>query len=125
AVHQEFCDECYDRNVQLVLRLAYTNITTATATTLQLQHDPQKSFAWQLLQRHAEINVSPDPINRCRTSHCYHQLQSVARQATEQALSRLTNRVAASLKVIDWLPEATMLRVEHDDEPRAIYSLLR
>ena len=122
---QAILDDWYDRSGQLKLWLAYTKIDTATATTLQLQHDPLKSFAWQLLQRHAEINVSPDPINRCRTSHCYHQLQSVARQATEQALSRLTNRVAASLKVIDWLPEATMLRVEHDDEPRAIYSLLR
>ncbi|RRV17037.1 fatty acid cis/trans isomerase [Pseudomonas saudiphocaensis] len=122
---QAILDDWYDRSGQLKLWLAYTKIDTATATTLQLQHDPLKSFAWQLLQRHAEINVSPDPINRCRTSHCHHQLQSVARQATEQALSRLTNRVAASLKVIDWLPEATMLRVEHDDEPRAIYSLLR
>ncbi|MBE7927656.1 fatty acid cis/trans isomerase [Pseudomonas saudiphocaensis] len=122
---QAILDDWYDRSGQLKLWLAYTKIDTATATTLQLQQNPLKSFAWQLLQRHAEINVSPDPINRCRTSHCYHQLQSVARQATEQALSRLTNRVAASLKVIDWLPEATMLRVEHDDEPRAIYSLLR
>ena len=122
---QAILDDWYDRSGQLKLWLAYTKIDTATATTLQLQQNPLKSFAWQLLQRHAEINVSPDPINRCRTSHCYHQEQSAARQTTEQALSRLTNRVAASLKVIDWLPEATMLRVEHDDEPRAIYSLLR
>lgn len=122
---QTYLEDWYDRSGQLKLWLAYTKIDTATPSALQLQNDPLKSFAWQLLQRHADINVSPDPINRCRTSHCYHEEQSAARQASEQALSRLTNRVAASLKVIDWLPEATMLRVEHGDEPRAVYSLLR
>jgi len=123
---QAMLDDWYDKSGQLKLWLAYTKIDTATPTALELEHDtPKKSFAWQLLERHAAINASPDPINRCRTSHCYRDGQSAARQASEQALSRLTNRVAASLKVIEWLPEATLLRVEHGDEPREIYSLLR
>ncbi len=123
---QAILDNWYDKSGQLKLWLAYTKIDTATPSALKLERNtPKKSFAWQLLERHAAINASPDPINRCRTSHCYREGQSTARQASEQALSRLTNRIAASLRVVNWMPEATLLRVEHDGEPREIYSLLR
>lgn len=122
---QAILDDWYEGSGQLKLWLAYTRIDTATPSELQLQLDPLKSFAWQLLHRSESINAAPDPINRCHSSHCYRPEQSASRQASEQTLSRLTNRVAASLKVIDWLPEATMLRVEYDDETREIYSLLR
>jgi hypothetical protein len=46
-------------------------------------------------------------------------------QDAEQALSRLTSRPAAGLKVIDQLPEATMLRVETASGKRVVYSMLR
>lgn len=122
---QAILDDWYEGSGQLKLWLAYTRIDTTTPTTLQLQLDPLKSFAWQLLYRSESINATPDPINRCRSSHCYRPEQNTLRQASEQTLSRLTNRVAGGLKVIEWLPEASMVRVEYDDETREIYSLLR
>ena len=48
-----------------------------------------------------------------------------ALQDAEQALSRLTSRPAAGLKVIEQLPEATMLRIETASGKREVYSLLR
>ncbi|NVL46353.1 peptidylprolyl isomerase, partial [Pseudomonas syringae pv. actinidiae] len=42
-----------------------------------------------------------------------------------KALSRLTSRPAAGLKVIDQLPEASMLRIEGSDGKRVMYSMLR
>jgi hypothetical protein len=43
----------------------------------------------------------------------------------EQSLSRLVSRPAAGLKVINQLPEATMLRIEGQGGQRQVYSLLR
>ena len=45
--------------------------------------------------------------------------------AVEQALSRLSNRPAAGFKAINFLPEASMLRVEFSNGEREVYSLLR
>src|SRR5690606_8434504 len=71
---QAILDNWYDKSGQLKLWLAYTKIDTATPSALKLERNtPKKSFAWQLLERHAAINASPDPINRCRTSHCYRE----------------------------------------------------
>ncbi len=43
----------------------------------------------------------------------------------EQTLSRLALRPAAALKVIDYLPEATMLRIQDGAGKRIMYSMLR
>ena len=51
--------------------------------------------------------------------------QPASLQGAEQALSRLTNRLAGALPAIQHLPEATLLRIEYDGDRREIYSLLR
>jgi len=126
ASRQAILDGWYEKSGQLKLLLAYTAIDGATPSLLELgRADPKQAFARQLLSRHADINAAPDPLNRCPGSHCYRADQPPELQRAEQALSRLTNRLAAGLPAIRSLPEATLLRVEHGDGQREIYSLLR
>lgn len=123
---QALLDDWYQDSGQLKLWLSYPELDTSTATGLIL--DPQKpkqSFVEQLLARYGRVNAFPDPINRCTTGNCYRTNVSPAVQAVEQQLSRLTGKPAASLQVIQQLPEASMLRVELADGKRQIYSLLR
>ena len=79
----------------------------------------------QLLSRYGDLNASPDPINRCSGAYCSRDGIDPALQEAEQALSRLTSRPAAGLKVIDQLPEATMLRIETAGGQRVVYSMVR
>ena len=78
-----------------------------------------------MLSRYGDLNAGPDPINRCSGAYCSRDGVDPALQDAEQALSRLTSRPAAGLKVIDQLPEATMLRVETAGGKRVVYSMLR
>ncbi|MBA4724702.1 MAG: fatty acid cis/trans isomerase [Pseudomonas sp.] len=123
---QAILDDWYEKGGQLKLLLAYTAIDSSTSSLVALSKaDPKRDFAQRLLVRHAAINAAPDPINRCQGTHCYREDQSVELQRVEQALARLTNRMAAGLPAILQLPEATLLRVEYADDRREIYSLLR
>ncbi len=123
---QAILDDWYEKGGQLKLLLAYTAIDRSTPSLVALSKaDPKRDFAQRLLVRYAAINAAPDPINRCQGTHCYREDQSVELQRVEQALARLTNRMAAGLPAILQLPEATLLRVEYADDRREIYSLLR
>lgn len=123
---QRILNDWYEKSGQLKVWLAYTDIDSVTPSALDLEESrPKQDFAMQLLGRHAAINARPDPINRCVTSHCYRDTAPAPLHAAEQALSHLTNRIAASLPVINQLPEATLLRVEYGQGQREIYSLLR
>ncbi len=123
---QAILDDWYEKGGQLKLLLAYTAIDSSTPSLVALSKaDPKRDFAQRLLVRHATINAAPDPINRCQGTHCYREDQPVELQRVEQALARLTNRMAAGLPAILQLPEATLLRVEYADDRREIYSLLR
>src|SRR5690606_1804977 len=78
---QAMLDDWYEKSGQLKLRLSYTDIDTETPTGLQLHGDkPRQAFAEQLLGPHGLANAIPDPINRCRISHCYREEQPVALQ---------------------------------------------
>ncbi len=126
ASRQAILDDWYEKSGQLKLLLAYTSVDRATPTQLALESgDPKRAFARQLLARHAGINAAPDPINRCQGTHCYRDDQPAELQRVEQALSRLTNRMAAGMPAILHLPEATLVRVEYAGGRREIYSLLR
>jgi hypothetical protein len=106
--------------------LDYESIDNDTPTALKLDpKDPKRDFVMQLLARYGELNANPDPINRCDGAYCSRPNIDLDLQGAEQALSRLTSRPAAGLKVIDQLPEATMLRVETASGQRVVYSLLR
>ena len=123
---QVILDSWYEKGGQLKLLLAYTSIDNSTPSLLALNKaDPKGAFAGQMLARYAGINAAADPINRCQGTRCYRAEQPLALQKVEQALSRLTNRLAGVLPIIQQLPEATLLRIEYDTERREIYSLLR
>jgi len=77
------------------------------------------------LQRTGSLNAAPDPINRCQGAYCSRPEMSEEFRNAEQSLSRLVSRPAAGLKVINQLPEATMLRIEGEGGQRQVYSLLR
>jgi hypothetical protein len=122
----DFLDDWYQNSGKVKLWLDYEAIDDDKPTGLTLdEKDPKRDFANQLLARYGDLNASPDPINRCISAYCSRPGIDPALQDAEQALSRLTNRPAAGLKVIDLLPEATMLRIETRSGKREMYSLLR
>ena len=119
-------DDWYQNSGKIKLWLDYQSIDDDTPTALKLdKKDPKRDFAQQLLARYGDLNARPDPINRCAGAYCSRPDIAPVFQDAEQALSRLTSRPAAGLKVIEQLPEATMLRVEAADGRREVYSLLR
>jgi len=122
----DFLDDWYQNGGKVKLWMDYESIDGDKPTGLKLnEKDPKRDFVNQLLARYGDLNASPDPINRCVGAYCSRPgLEPVLRDA-EQALSRLTSRPAAGLKVIDQLPEATMLRIETRTGHREVYSLLR
>lgn len=121
-----YLDDWYQNSGKLKMLLDYTTVDHRSPSALNLAgRDPKQQFAEQLLARYAALNARPDPINRCKGARCYREGLSKDLQHVEQTLARLTNRPAGGLKVIDQLPEATMLRVELDDGSREIYSVLR
>lgn len=123
---QAYLDDWYQNSGKLKMWLDYTEADLNTATAIDLPEQGAKgAFARGLLTRYATLNARPDPINRCAGADC-HRPNLVAPLAdAEQALSRLTGRPASGLKVIDRLPEATLLRVEYGNGQREVYSLLR
>ena len=121
-----YLDDWYQNSGKLKMLLDYTTVDHRSPSALNLAgRDPKQQFAEQLLARYATLNARPDPINRCKGARCYREGLPKDLQHVEQTLARLTNRPAGGLKVIDQLPEATMLRVELDDGSREIYSVLR
>ncbi|WP_455827039.1 fatty acid cis/trans isomerase [Pseudomonas graminis] len=123
---EDAMDDWYQNSGKIKLWLDYEAIDDDTPTGLHLdEKDPKRDFAKQLLSRYGKLNASPDPINRCAGAYCSRDGIDPALQQAEQALSRLTSRPAAGLKVIDQLPEATMLRIETATGKRVVYSLLR
>ncbi|MBC3198589.1 fatty acid cis/trans isomerase [Pseudomonas poae] len=123
---ESFLDDWYQNSGKLKMWLDYEAIDDTTPSGLHLdEKHPKRDFARQLLTRYAALNASPDPINRCSGAYCSRDGIGPALQNAEQALSRLTSRPAAGLKVIEQLPEATMLRIETASGKREVYSLLR
>ncbi|BAN49379.1 fatty acid cis/trans isomerase [Metapseudomonas resinovorans] len=116
----------YQNSGKIKMWLDYQSIDKDTPTALRLpEQDPKRAFANELLTRYAGLNARPDPINRCSDGRCYRPNVAPELQNAEQVLSRLVSRPAAGLRVIDQLPEATLLRVELPDGRREVYSLLR
>ncbi|MBV6749835.1 fatty acid cis/trans isomerase [Pseudomonas chlororaphis] len=121
-----YLDDWYQNSGKIKMWLDYERIDDSKPSALKLdEKDPKRDFARQLLVRYGDLNAHPDPINRCDGAYCSRPNIAPGLQEAEQSLSRLTSRPAAGLKVIDQLPEATMLRIETRDGKREIYSLLR
>ncbi|QIB03870.1 fatty acid cis/trans isomerase [Pseudomonas fluorescens] len=121
-----YLDDWYQAGGKFKMWLDYESIDDDKPTALKLdERDPKRDFAQQLLARYGDLNARPDPINRCDGAYCSRPNIDPTLQNAEQALSRLVSRPAAGLKVIDQLPEATLLRVETASGHREVYSLLR
>jgi len=116
----------YQNGGKVKMWLDYQRIDDDTPTGIKLdEKDPKRDFQRKLLERAGTLNVAPDPINRCTGAYCSRQGVGPVFSAVEQALSRLVSRPAAGLKVIDYLPEASMLRIQDGSGKRIVYSLLR
>lgn len=123
---KDYLHDWYQNSGKVKLWLDYEKMDYSSESALDLPKQGAKdAFANQLLRRFDDLNVRPDPINRCQSAFCYRRDVDPAWQNAEQLLSRLASRPAASLRLIDWMPEATMLRVEKEDGAREIYSVLR
>jgi hypothetical protein len=119
-------DDWYQSSGKLKMWVDYENVADNSRTNLALNEaDPKGALLQGLLQRYGYLNARPDPFSRCDGAYCSRPDVPSEVQDAEQALSRLTIRPAAGLKVIQHLPEASMLRVEWVDGRREIYSLLR
>lgn len=126
TMRDEVLKDWYQRSGKIKLWLDYTKIDHSTKSALGLPRAKSVSvFAERALQRFADINARVDPINRCYGAYCHREGLSREAAAVEQALSRLSNRPAAGFKAINFLPEASMLRVEFSNGEREIYSVLR
>lgn len=123
---QKILNDWYQKSGRIKLWLDYTDIDNDTKSALGV---PKKNsirvFAERALQRFDAVNARPDPINRCRIAHCYREGLSTEAAAVEHSLARLSSRPAAGFKVINYLPEASMLRIELSNGEREVYSLLR
>ena len=121
-----YLDDWYQSSGKLKVWLDYQSIDTDSPSALQLLgSDPKRSFVTALLERYGSLNARPDPINRCDGVHCHRSGIAADFQRAEQSLSRLTGKPGAALKVIEQLPEATLLRVQLANGQREVYSLLR
>ena len=123
---QGYLSDWYQRSGKLKIWLDYQAIDNESPSALRLPgSDPKRSFVDTLLERYGSLNARPDPINRCSGAHCHRPGLDADLQRAEQSLSRLTAKPAGALKVIEQLPEATLLRVEMANGQREVYSLLR
>ncbi|CAI8720238.1 Cis/trans isomerase [Pseudomonas chlororaphis] len=126
GTREDFLDDWYQNSGKFKMWLDYESIDDDKASALTLdEKDPKRDFANQLLSRYGDLNARPDPINRCDGAYCSRPNIDPALQNAEQALSRLVSRPAAGMRVIDLLPEATMLRIQAPSGKRVFYSMLR
>ncbi|THG85714.1 peptidylprolyl isomerase [Pseudomonas sp. A-1] len=116
----------YQDGGKLRLWLDYEGIDHETPSGLRLPEDePKRAFVERLLERYGTLNARPDPFNRCQEGRCFRPEAVPALQHIDQRLSALAARPLSDLPVIEYLPEATLLRVELDGGGREVYSLLR
>lgn len=116
----------YQRSGKVKQWLTYTKVDKRSPSGIELPEEGSvQEFGRQLSERFAALDARPDPINRCNSAHCHREGLDGEQAASEQMLSRLASRPAAGLAVINFLPEASMLRVDFSDGSREIYSLLR
>ncbi len=126
GTREDFLDDWYQNSGKFKMWLDYESIDDNKASALVLdEKDPKRDFANQLLSRYGDLNARPDPINRCDGAYCSRPNIDPALQNAEQALSGLVSRPAAGMRVIDLLPEATMLRIQAPSGKRVFYSMLR
>lgn len=129
-------NDWYQDSGKLKTWLYYPKLDTKQASRIHYESDDAKTeFAGMLLGQFNAINARPDPINRCgnspgdnhpeQTKHCYRDNAPAFARTADQALSHMTARPASGMPVINFLPEASILRVYTPAGEREIYTMLR
>ncbi len=114
---QGILDRWYQGSGKIKLWMSYQAIDTEQPSRLDLPAQrPFSELLNRLLRRFSDLNATPDPINR--------PVCGFANQADAQ-LSGLSGIPAAEMPAIGYLPDASILRLTHDDGTRGIYTLIR
>ncbi len=127
---QALTDDWYQDSGGLMVWLYYPKLETRQPSAISYKTiDPKTEFAGMLLNHFSKLNARPDPINRCGKDqdrdHCYRDGVPAWARSADQAFSRMAARPASGMPVIDFLPEASMLRVYTPTGSREIYTMLR
>lgn len=117
----------YQRAGKIKAWFDYTDIDKKTETALSLPEEgAREAFAQQFLTRFDAINARTDYINRCYSGQeCFNPNLDQEMADTEQLLSKIASIPAKQLPIINFLPEASILRVQRSDASREIYSIMR
>lgn len=120
-------DDWYRGSGRLKSHITYAPLDNTTPTAEPFATDaPKQELGVRLLERFADINVmAQDAINRCADGECKRPDQPDWIQETDAHLSRLASVRAEQLPGIRKLPDASYLRVRHDNGERTVYTLVR
>jgi hypothetical protein len=112
---------------ELKFGIVYEDIDDKSPSTEHfITENPKQELALRILKRFRSINaISQDPLNRCHAGNCSRTDQPPWIQQVDQALSDLAAHPAARLAGIKQLSEVTFVRVEHEQNERTVYTLLR
>jgi hypothetical protein len=117
AARQAVLDGWYTGSGQIKLWLGYRSIDTTRPSAIRFStDDPKRELLALLLRRFADVNASPDPINRPG--------ERTARGA-DARWSHLAGKTAEQLPAIAHLPEASLVRVTAANGERRLYTLIR
>ncbi len=124
---QSLLDDWYQDSGKIKLWLDYAPLDShSPAADPYASADPKAEFATRLLTRLADINATPDPINRCQLrAGCARPHVAAFKAHADQAFSRIAALSTTQLPLILNLPEATLIRIYTTDGQQEVYSMLR
>ncbi len=122
-VRNELLHRWYDNSARIKLFTSYADVDEQTPSRIGVEPEqPLADFGQQVLTALAPVAGPADTLNRCHRPDCLDP--GPARLPEMEAwLTPLTGVTAARLPAIQWLPEVTLLRIEHGDQ-RQVYSLI-
>lgn len=125
-LRQSVLTNWYQNTGKLRLAVSYESVDTTLPTGIPFDTStPMNEFNDKLLTRLAELNVRPDPINRCDGENCQRDDVSTWKQQADHTLSAISSRRAANLPVVNFMPEVSMVHVRGNQGEQEIYSLFR
>ncbi|MGR8921248.1 MAG: fatty acid cis/trans isomerase [Gammaproteobacteria bacterium] len=117
SARKRLIDSWYRKSGKIKLWLSYQEIDTRYPSRERfLTDDPKRELLDRLLTRFADLNATPDPINRPSAKRG---------DATGALLSRLSGVAARDMPAIRHLPDAAILRVTREPGAQAVYTVIR
>ena len=119
-------DDWYQDMGAIKTNFSYAPLDTGSKTGIKyLTNDHKRELIDLLLTETTNANaMSNDNLNRCEIN-CYRSSQAPWLQAVEQSLSSLAKVSFTQKSGLKLLPEVTFLRVEGDNNQKAVYTLIR